>query len=685
MWDVLFIYRVLLPPLIILVLGCVWPTEEYRQNQQVVMDHTATVGRHRINSSTVTSSAEELHNNVLHFLGLKLSANGSHPRKMESGGQIGKADYVKADEAGWRHESDRMASSSEIYLPKGKEAPNQIISPARIRFENGTLKLGEIKFRTNFEPKQISAPLTSKPHSRSVSRSQDRHRKRRSTEDQLLKKIRLRTSPVVAPDYMVQLYHLLEGTHYHLLRNTVVTSFININDQDPDSEYISSRLEDDVRSVSNKHVLVFDITLSQEEKTVQYSELRLFLSQTCDSQELEACNVSGEVNIYELNIETESSTPTFVTSKNFSIVNGTWESVNVTSLVQAWMNPGLKAFEVIISYPAASENISSTNITLEIAGGKDPLLVVFSKKSGPTERLQHSIEKRDTYLSLQAIESSLFQRNSTGETNYSRHYFQGLVNAVKSMEQASYAPAFQDPSMDSEPREMPTAPRDDDDGGLTETALNFTFQSKVPRTFLRPDNQIRGDTLQKNISSTTRIRRTSTSQPSRALEEDVDSSSDEGDKDAGPDPLFLARVRREAKARFRRHVDVLFNSGQIQTAHERFKRNKKKRNGSCRRHELYIEFKDIKWDKSIIFPEGYQAFECVGKCYFPIASHLSPTKHAIIQTLLHTSYPNVTTRACCVPTKLDPISILYYDHSSNNSITYDYTYEGMIATECGCR
>ena len=73
----------------------------------------------------------------------------------------------------------------------------------------------------------------------------------------------------------------------------------------------------------------------------------------------------------------------------------------------------------------------------------------------------------------------------------------------------------------------------------------------------------------------------------------------------------------------------------------------------------------------------------MGKCYVPIGAHLSPTKHAIIQTLVHAAHPKRASRACCVPTKLEPISILYLDE--NNVITYKYHYDGMVVAECGCR
>ncbi|KAK3598863.1 hypothetical protein CHS0354_008611 [Potamilus streckersoni] len=112
----------------------------------------------------------------------------------------------------------------------------------------------------------------------------------------------------------------------------------------------------------------------------------------------------------------------------------------------------------------------------------------------------------------------------------------------------------------------------------------------------------------------------------------------------------------------------------------RVKRGAKK---ACGRKPLYVNFEDIDWHTWIIAPRGYQAYECSGKCYFPLDDHLTPTKHATIQTRLHTSFPKRTSRACCVPTKLDPISILYIDEQG--VITYKYKYDGMVVAECGCR
>ncbi|XP_054449489.1 bone morphogenetic protein 10 [Pteronotus mesoamericanus] len=112
----------------------------------------------------------------------------------------------------------------------------------------------------------------------------------------------------------------------------------------------------------------------------------------------------------------------------------------------------------------------------------------------------------------------------------------------------------------------------------------------------------------------------------------------------------------------------------------RIRRNAK--GNYCKRTPLYIDFKEIGWDSWIIAPPGYEAYECRGVCNYPLAEHLTPTKHAIIQALVHLKNSQKASKACCVPTKLEPISILYLD---KGVVTYKFKYEGMAVAECGCR
>uniref|UniRef100_UPI00398E9366 bone morphogenetic protein 10-like n=1 Tax=Pristiophorus japonicus TaxID=55135 RepID=UPI00398E9366 len=103
----------------------------------------------------------------------------------------------------------------------------------------------------------------------------------------------------------------------------------------------------------------------------------------------------------------------------------------------------------------------------------------------------------------------------------------------------------------------------------------------------------------------------------------------------------------------------------------------------CKRSPLHVDFTEIGWNSWIIAPKSYEAYECRGVCYFPLTDHVTPTKHAIIQTLVNRSNPKKASKACCVPTKLDPISVLY--KGEGGAITYKYKYEGMVVAECGCR
>ncbi|EPY75464.1 growth/differentiation factor 6 [Camelus ferus] len=80
--------------------------------------------------------------------------------------------------------------------------------------------------------------------------------------------------------------------------------------------------------------------------------------------------------------------------------------------------------------------------------------------------------------------------------------------------------------------------------------------------------------------------------------------------------------------------------------------------------------------------EDSEAYHCEGVCDFPLRSHLEPTNHAIIQTLMNSMDPGSTPPSCCVPTKLTPISILYID--AGNNVVYKQ-YEDMVVESCGCR
>lgn len=102
----------------------------------------------------------------------------------------------------------------------------------------------------------------------------------------------------------------------------------------------------------------------------------------------------------------------------------------------------------------------------------------------------------------------------------------------------------------------------------------------------------------------------------------------------------------------------------------------------CKPRRLYISFGDIGWENWIIAPQGYMANYCLGDCPFPLTEDLNSTNHAILQTMVHSLDPEGTPQPCCVPVRLSPISILYYDNDDNVVLRH---YEDMVVDECGCR
>ncbi|XP_052437220.1 bone morphogenetic protein 2-like isoform X2 [Carassius gibelio] len=113
----------------------------------------------------------------------------------------------------------------------------------------------------------------------------------------------------------------------------------------------------------------------------------------------------------------------------------------------------------------------------------------------------------------------------------------------------------------------------------------------------------------------------------------------------------------------------------------RTNKQRKKQKANCRRHSLYVDFSDVGWNDWIVAPPGYHAFYCQGECPFPLADHLNSTNHAIVQTLVNSVNSNIP-RACCVPTDLSPVSLLYLDEYERVILK---NYQDMVVEGCGCR
>lgn len=111
-------------------------------------------------------------------------------------------------------------------------------------------------------------------------------------------------------------------------------------------------------------------------------------------------------------------------------------------------------------------------------------------------------------------------------------------------------------------------------------------------------------------------------------------------------------------------------------------RSRRSMSNLCKRHSLFVKFHDLNWDDWIIAPRGFSAYYCMGTCPEIIEKYFNPTNHAIIQNLIHHRRSKAVPAACCVPTKLHSITMLYFE--LDGSIVMK-EYGEMVASSCGCR
>ncbi|KAM4624536.1 bone morphogenetic protein 2 [Polymixia lowei] len=103
---------------------------------------------------------------------------------------------------------------------------------------------------------------------------------------------------------------------------------------------------------------------------------------------------------------------------------------------------------------------------------------------------------------------------------------------------------------------------------------------------------------------------------------------------------------------------------------------------SCQRVPMFVDFEEIGWAGWIISPRGYNAYHCKGSCPFPLGESLRATNHATVQSIMHAlKLSNDVGSPCCVPDKLQSISLLYFDDEENVVLKQ---YDDMVAISCGC-
>uniref|UniRef100_A0A8D0HAH7 TGF-beta family profile domain-containing protein n=1 Tax=Sphenodon punctatus TaxID=8508 RepID=A0A8D0HAH7_SPHPU len=100
----------------------------------------------------------------------------------------------------------------------------------------------------------------------------------------------------------------------------------------------------------------------------------------------------------------------------------------------------------------------------------------------------------------------------------------------------------------------------------------------------------------------------------------------------------------------------------------------------CRRVDFHVDFSEIGWGSWIVYPKHYNDFRCEGECPIPLEEEFHPTNNAYMQSLLKYYHPDRVPASCCIPIRMSPLSMLYYD---KGQITIGH-HEDMIVEECGC-
>ncbi|XP_023699114.1 nodal homolog 2-A-like [Paramormyrops kingsleyae] len=100
----------------------------------------------------------------------------------------------------------------------------------------------------------------------------------------------------------------------------------------------------------------------------------------------------------------------------------------------------------------------------------------------------------------------------------------------------------------------------------------------------------------------------------------------------------------------------------------------------CRKVDMWVDFDQIGWNEWIVYPKRYNAFRCEGECPTPVDESFKPTNHAYMQSLLKLYHPERVACPSCVPIRLSPLSMLYYE---NEGVVLRH-HEDMIVEECGC-
>ncbi|XP_056425738.1 nodal homolog 3-A-like [Hyla sarda] len=100
---------------------------------------------------------------------------------------------------------------------------------------------------------------------------------------------------------------------------------------------------------------------------------------------------------------------------------------------------------------------------------------------------------------------------------------------------------------------------------------------------------------------------------------------------------------------------------------------------SCKKVDMVVDFKEIGWDKWVIYPKKYNAYRCEGTCHSPLKEASKTTNHDYIKNLIKLKDSERMECSSCVPLKMRPLSMMFHE---NRHLVVRH-HDDMIIEECG--
>ena len=100
----------------------------------------------------------------------------------------------------------------------------------------------------------------------------------------------------------------------------------------------------------------------------------------------------------------------------------------------------------------------------------------------------------------------------------------------------------------------------------------------------------------------------------------------------------------------------------------------------CRREDLLVNLTELGMSVKYIRPKSFNAYQCRGQCSLTQGRPFTP--HSLLEAFVNKEGNKTDGEGCCVPTKLRPLSLIYY--VKEHGMFERHTFKDMIIEECGC-